>query len=114
MSQPDMSDMGAILAQAQQMQEQLEAAQQEIINTTVVGEAPGGLVKVTMAGSGEVHDIAIDPKVVDPDDVETLQDLVVGALGEAARKVSELAEEKMGPLSQGFGGGADGMPGLGF
>lgn len=114
MSQPDMPDMGALLAQAQQMQEQLEAAQQEIVNSTVVGEAPGGLVKVTMAGSGQVHDIEIDPKVVDPEDVETLQDLVIGALAEASRKVSELAEEKMGPLSQGFGGMDGGMPGLGL
>ena len=66
MTQPDMN---AILQQAQQMQAQLQAAQQEIVASTIVGEAGGGLVKVTMQGSGEVTDIAIDPKVVDPEAV---------------------------------------------
>ncbi|WP_084210150.1 YbaB/EbfC family nucleoid-associated protein [Corynebacterium sphenisci] len=111
MTQPDMN---AILAQAQQMQSQLEAAQQEIIASTVEGVAGGGLVKLTMTGAGEVTDIAIDPKVVDPEDVETLQDLVVGAFGDATGKVAELAEQKMGPLSQGFGGLGDALPGMGL
>ncbi|WP_080793043.1 YbaB/EbfC family nucleoid-associated protein [Corynebacterium pacaense] len=102
MTQPDMSQ---ILAQAQQMQAKLQEAQREIVNSSVVGDAANGLVTVTMAGSGEVTAVSIDPKVVDPDDVETLQDLVQGAFLDAHKKVAELAEEKMGPLSQGFGGG---------
>src|SRR5271154_3157751 len=71
--QPDMS---ALLAQAQQMQQQLMAAQQRLIDSEVHGEAGGGLVKVTVKGSGELVAINIDPKVVDPEDVETLQDLI--------------------------------------
>ena len=102
MSQPDMN---AILAQAQQMQAQLEAAQAEIVAASVVGEAGNGLVKVTMRGSGEV---------VDPEDVDGLQDLILGAFGDATHKVQALAEEKMGPLSQGFGALGDGPSGLGF
>ena len=79
--QPDMS---ALLAQAQQMQQQLMAAQQRLANAEVHGKAGGGLVEVTVKGSGEVVAVKIDPKVVDPDDVETLQDLIVGALADAS------------------------------
>ncbi|MBV7294440.1 YbaB/EbfC family nucleoid-associated protein [Corynebacterium sp. TAE3-ERU12] len=111
MNQPDMN---AILQQAQQMQSQLQAAQQEIIASTVEGEAGNGLVKIAMTGGGEIKDITIDPKVVDPDDVETLQDLVLGAFQDATGKVSELAEQKMGPLSQGFGDLGGGLPGMGL
>ncbi|WP_343574359.1 YbaB/EbfC family nucleoid-associated protein [Mycobacterium sp.] len=99
--QPDMS---ALLAQAQQMQAQLMAAQQRLIDTQVHGEAGGGLVKVTVKGSGEVVAVNIDPKVVDPDDVETLQDLIVGALANAAQQVADLAQEQLGPLAGGMGG----------
>lgn len=104
MTQPDMN---AILQQAQQMQAQLQQAQQEIVASTVIGEAGNGLVKVTMQGSGEVKDLAIDPKVVDPEDVDGLQDLVLAAFQDATAKVQALADEKMGPLSQGFGGMGD-------
>lgn len=103
MTQPDMNQ---ILAQAQQMQAELQAAQQEIVASSVTGEAGNGLVKVTMRGTGEVTDVAIDPKAVDPEDVDTLQDLVVGAFQDAHKQISALAEEKMGPLSQGFGNDA--------
>ena len=71
--------MSALLAQAQQMQQQLMEAQEKLANAEVHGQAGGGLVQVTMKGSGEVVAVPIDPKVVDPDDVETLQDLIVGA-----------------------------------
>ena len=71
--------MSALLAQAQQVQQKLMEAQEQLANTEVHGQAGGGLVQVTMKGSGEVVGVSIDPKVVDPDDVETLQDLIVGA-----------------------------------
>lgn len=100
MSQPDMSQ---ILAQAQEMQSKLQEAQQEILASTVDGEAGNGLVKVTMDGGGNVSEVQIDPKIVDPEDVETLQDLVTGAFQDAHKKVADLAEQKMGPVSQGFG-----------
>ena len=71
--------MSALLAQAQQVQQKLMEAQEQLANAEVHGQAGGGLVQVTMKGSGEVVGVSIDPKVVDPDDVETLQDLIVGA-----------------------------------
>ncbi|MET0318208.1 MAG: YbaB/EbfC family nucleoid-associated protein [Rhodococcus fascians] len=105
--QPDMS---ALLAQAQQVQQKLMEAQEQLANTEVHGQAGGGLVQVTMKGSGEVVGVSIDPKVVDPDDVETLQDLIVGALTDAARQVTILAQDRLGPLAGGMG--ELGVPGL--
>ena len=101
MSQPDMND---VLAQAQKMQAQLEQVQQEILASSVVGEAGNGLVKATMDGSGQVSDISIDPSVVDPDDVDGLQDLILGALQNAHQKIADLAKEKMAPFSDVLGG----------
>jgi DNA-binding YbaB/EbfC family protein len=95
--------MSALLAQAQQMQQQLMQAQEELAATDVHGQAGGGLVQVTMKGSGEVVAVSIDPKVVDPDDVETLQDLIVGALTDASAQVAELAQSRLGPLAGGLG-----------
>ncbi|ORB01070.1 YbaB/EbfC family nucleoid-associated protein [Mycolicibacter minnesotensis] len=103
-------DMSALLAQAQQMQQRLLQAQQELAVTEVHGEAGGGLVKVTSNGSGEVLAVHIDPKVVDPEDVETLQDLIVGALADASKKAHTLAQQRLSPLAGGMGG-ALGMPG---
>src|SRR3984957_6895502 len=99
--QPDMS---GLLAQAQQMQQELMAAQQRLINSEVHGKAGGGLVEVTVKGNGEVVAVKIDPKVVDPDDVETLQDLIVGALADASKQVTAMAQEQLGPLAGGMGG----------
>ncbi|ARU47046.1 YbaB/EbfC family nucleoid-associated protein [Corynebacterium silvaticum] len=101
MTQPDMSQL---LAQAQQMQAQLQEAQREILASTVTGTAGNGLVSIDIQGNGMVSSVTIDPKVVDPEDVDTLQDLIVGAFAEAHQKLGELADQKMGPLSQGFDG----------
>ncbi|MEJ3652127.1 YbaB/EbfC family nucleoid-associated protein [Actinomycetes bacterium KLBMP 9759] len=110
--QPGQPDMQMILQQAQKMQEQLMAAQAELATAEVVGQAGNGLVKVTMTAAQEVRAVQIDPKVIDPEDVETLQDLVVGALQDAARAAQELQAEKMGPLAGGLGGDF-GLPSLG-
>ncbi len=104
--------MQALLAQAQQMQQAVMEAQAEIAATDVEGEAGGGLVKVSIKASGEVQTLQIDPKVVDPDDVDTLQDLVVGAINNAMANAQQLAAEKLGPLAGGMGGGS--VPGLPF
>ncbi len=106
-------DMNALFAQAQQMQEQLAQAQEQIAASTVEGQSGGGLVAVTMRGTGEVTGVTVDPKVVDPEDLETLQDLIVGAFGDAHTKVQELAESQLGPLASG-GGLGDMMGGLGM
>jgi nucleoid-associated protein EbfC len=103
-------NMQQLMKQAQKMQQQMEAAQAELAATEVIGSAGGGLVSVTVTGGGELTSITIDPKVVDPDDVETLQDLVVAAVRDANRAVSELTQEKMGPVTGGMGG--LGLPGM--
>ncbi|MBF6062585.1 YbaB/EbfC family nucleoid-associated protein [Nocardia terpenica] len=103
-------DMQALLAQAQQMQEAVMAAQAEIAAAAVEGEAGNGLVRVTIKATGEIQSMRIDPKVVDPSDIETLQDLVVGAVNDAMANAQELAAQKLGPLAGGMGGGS--MPGL--
>ncbi|MGE5696268.1 MAG: YbaB/EbfC family nucleoid-associated protein [Candidatus Sericytochromatia bacterium] len=99
----DTPDMSALLAQAQQMQQQLMEAQEQLAASEVQGQAGGGLVQVTMKGNGEVVGVSIDPKVVDPSDVETLQDLIVGAVADASRQVTVLAQNRLGPLAGGLG-----------
>jgi nucleoid-associated protein EbfC len=112
--QPGQPDMQMILQQAQKMQEQLMAAQAELASAEVTGQAGNGLVQVTMTAAQEVRSVRIDPKVVDPEDVETLQDLVVGAIQDAVRAGQELQAQKLGPLAGGLGGGGGlGLPGLG-
>jgi DNA-binding YbaB/EbfC family protein len=103
-----------IMQQAQKMQEQLIAAQAELASAEVIGQAGNGLVRVTMTAAGEVRAVRIDPQVVDPDDVDTLQDLVVGAMQDAARAAQQLQAEKMGPLAGGLGGDAGGLGLPGF
>jgi nucleoid-associated protein EbfC len=103
-------NMQQLMKQAQQMQQQLQQAQEELAATEITGTAGGGLVTATVLGSGELTALTIDPKAVDPDDVETLQDLVVAAVRDATRQVSEIASEKMGPLAGGLGD--MGIPGL--
>lgn len=110
--QPGQPDMQMILQQAQKMQEQLMAAQAELATAEVIGQAGNGLVQVTMTAAQEVRAVRIDPQIVDPEDVETLQDLVVGAIQDASRAAQELQAEKMGPLAGGLGGDL-GLPGLG-
>lgn len=97
-------DMRQILAQAQQMQQQLVAAQQELAEAEVTGSAGGGLVTATVTGTGELTDLTLDPKVVDPSDIESLTDLIIAAVRDANNSVRRLAEEKIGPLG---GGGLD-------
>ena len=111
--QPGQPDLQMIMQQAQKMQEQLIAAQAELATAEVIGQAGNGLVQVTMTAAGEVRAVRIDPQVVDPEDVDTLQDLVVGALQDAARAAQELQAEKMGPLAGGIGdAGGLGLPGF--
>jgi nucleoid-associated protein EbfC len=111
--QPGQPDLQMIMQQAQKMQEQLIAAQAELATAEVIGQAGNGLVQVTMTAAGEVRAVRIDPQVVDPEDVDTLQDLVVGALQDAALAAQQLQAEKMGPLAGGLGdAGALGLPGF--
>lgn len=107
MAQPNLQ---ALMAQAQQMQSQLMAAQAQLADETVEGHAGGGLVKATVSGTGELISLVIDPAAVEPDDTETLADLVVAAVRDATRMASERAEARLGPLAGGLGG--LGLPGM--
>ncbi|MFC4376747.1 YbaB/EbfC family nucleoid-associated protein [Nocardia halotolerans] len=102
--------MQALLAQAQQMQQAVMQAQAELAESEVQGQAGGGLVQATIKVSGEITALTIDPKVVDPADVDGLQDLVIGAINDAMTNAQQLAADKLGPLTGGAGGGA--LPGL--
>lgn len=97
-------NMQALLQQAQKMQQDLAAAQQELAESTVEGSAGGGLVKATVTGAGELTALVIDPEVIDPDDTETLADLVVAAVHNANEAAQKLQQTKLGPLAQGLPG----------
>ncbi|TXS57795.1 YbaB/EbfC family nucleoid-associated protein [Streptomyces sp. t39] len=103
-------NMQQLLQQAQKMQQDLARAQEELAQTEVEGQAGGGLVKATVNGSGELRGLVISPEAVDPDDTETLADLVVAAVQAANENAQQLQQDKLGPLAQGLGG----MPGLPF
>jgi nucleoid-associated protein EbfC len=107
-------NLNQLMKQAQKMQQELAAAQAELAEAEVTGTAGGGLVTAVVSGSGEIKSIKIDPKAVDPDDVETLEDLVLAALHTASEAARKLAEEKMGPVAGGLGGlgGGLGLPGF--
>jgi nucleoid-associated protein EbfC len=107
--QPNMQEL---LKQAQKMQQDLATAQAELAEAKVAGSAGGGLVKVTVSGVGELLGLVIDPKAVDPEDTETLADLILAAVRDANASAQTLQEQKLGPLAQGLGGG--GLPGMPF
>jgi hypothetical protein len=94
---------------AQQMQRQMQQIQEELGQTTVEGSAGGGAIVVLMNGHREVQNVKISPEVVDPEDVDMLQDLMLAAINDASKKAQDLAEERLGPL---MGGGMPGLPGM--
>jgi len=99
-------DMSALLAQAQAMQQQLIDAQEELANSQFDGTAGGDLVRATVTGSGELVGLVIKAEAVDPEDTETLADLVLAAVRDANHKAQAIAASKLGPLAGGLGGGA--------
>ena len=105
-------DMDKLLQQVGQMQEQMQKAQDELANEIVEATAGGGMVTVTANGAGEIKQIKIDPKAIDPDDPEMLADMVLAAVNEAIRSARSLMETKLGGLAGGALGGL-GLPGLG-
>jgi len=93
----------------QAAQEMLAKAQQELAEATVEGTAGGGAVRITMTGDQKITGIAIEPDVVDPDDVEMLQDLIMAAIGDASDKASAMQAESFGAITGGLN-----LPGLGL
>ena len=90
-----MKGMGKMMKQARQMQERLNKVMAEL---EVEGSSGGGMVTVKMNGQKQIIDLVIDPEVVDPDDVEMLQDMVVAAINQATAKVDEQMNEQMGGM----------------
>lgn len=105
-------DMDKLLQQMGQMQDQMQKAQEELDNETVEASAGGGMVTVTASGGGDIKQIKIDPKAIDPDDPEMLADMVLAAVNEAIRSARSLQESKLGGVAGGALGGL-GLPGLG-
>ncbi len=100
-------NMKKMMQQAQKLQRQMMETQDSLKDEKVEGSAGGGMVKVVADGQQNILEIHIDPQAVDPADVELLEDMVLAAVTEAAKKSRELAEEKMGALTQGLN-----LPGL--
>jgi len=94
--------MGDMMKQAQKMQADMEAMQAELDERTETVTAGGGAITVTVSGKKEIKEITISPEVVDPDDVEMLQDLVVAAVNEALRKIEEITSGEMAKITGGF------------
>jgi DNA-binding YbaB/EbfC family protein len=105
-------DMNQLFQQMSQMQEQMQKAQAELANETVEATAGGGMVTVIANGAGEIKQIKIDPKAIDPNDPEMLEDMILAAVNEAIRSAQSLMESKLGGLAGGALGGL-GLPGLG-
>ena len=103
-------NMQQLMKQAQKMQQQMVQAQAELAEKQVTGTAGGGLVTATVTGAGDVVALKIKPEAVDPDDIESLEDLVVAAIRDAAANAQELQSQAMGPLAGGLGG--LGLPGM--
>ncbi len=110
---PDMPDLGGLMAQAQQMQQTLLAAQAEAAEQVVEGQSGGGAVRIEVSGAMEFRSVTIAAEAVDPDDVDMLQDLVLAALHDATAKVNELQQGVTDSLGLGGGGGLGAGGGLG-
>ena len=102
-------NMNNIMKQAQKMQKQMEEAQAQLEESSYTATSGGGAVEVTISGKKEITSIKFDPEVVDPDDIEMLEDLIVAATNEALRKVDEESSSAMSKLTGGLGGGIPGM-----
>ncbi|WP_232798181.1 YbaB/EbfC family nucleoid-associated protein [Salinibacter altiplanensis] len=107
MANPGGMNMQDMFGKMMEMQEKMNAAQDELADKTVTAEAGGGMVKVTANGAQEITGIDIDPEAVDPDDLELLEDLVIAGVNKALEDASDMAQEEMknsmgGMLPQGM------------
>ncbi len=99
--------MGNLMKQAQQFQQKLAEIQQELGNKTVTGSSGGGMVTTTVNGRSELIGIAIEREIVNPDDIQLLQDLVVSAVNDGLVKAKQLSQAELGKMTGGLN-----MPGL--
>lgn len=103
-------NMGNLMKQAQKMQKQMEEATKQLEESEVTAAAGGGAVEVTMTGKREVTKVKLSEEVVDPEDIEMLEDLIMAATNEALRKVEELSASSMSKITGGLGGLSGGLP----
>ena len=97
-------NMNNIMKQAQKMQKQMEEAQAQLEESSYTATSGGGAVEVTISGKKEITSIKFDPEVVDPDDIEMLEELTMAAVNEAIRKIEEVSAQKMSKITGGMGG----------
>ena len=102
-------NMNNLMKQAQKMQENMLKAQEEIAVMETTGTAGGGMVTAVVTGTSTLKSIEIKPDVVDPDDIDMLQDLVVAAVNEALKAATEKSQSQMSALTGGLGGGLGGL-----
>lgn len=105
-----MPNMGQLMKQAQQIQTKMAKLQEDLGDRTVEASSGGGMVIAVANGRQEVLSIKIEPEVIDPDDVEMLQDLIMAAVNDALARAKEMVNEEMGKLTKGMN--IPGMPGL--
>jgi len=103
-------DMNKMLEQVQQMQAEMLKAQEQLANETVEASVGGGIVTVTASGAGEIISIKIKPEAIDPDDPESLEDLVLAGVNQAIKNAQDLMQSRLGGAMGGLGG--LGLPGL--
>ena len=103
-------NMNNLMKQAQKMQRQMEEATKELEETEVSASAGGGAVEVTVSGKKEVVKVKLKEEVVDPDDIEMLEDLIMAATNEALRKIEEISSNSMSKITGGLGGLGGGFP----
>jgi len=104
---PGGMNMNSLMKQAQKMQKQMAEMQEDLANKTLEVSSGGGAVKVTVNGEKQILNLQISPEVIDPDDVEMLQDLVMSAVNEALRQMDETVNSQMSQITGGMN-----MPGL--
>ncbi|HER27263.1 MAG TPA: YbaB/EbfC family nucleoid-associated protein [Rhodospirillales bacterium] len=97
-----MKNLGAMMQQAQKMQEKMTALQEELANSQVTGVSGGGMVEVTLSGKHETKSVKIDPALVNNDDIGVLEDLIVAACNDANGKVEQVKADKMSELTGGL------------
>lgn len=97
-----MKNLGQMMKQAQEMQSRMAEMQQRLQETEVVGQSGGGMVQVTINGKHEVRAVKIDPSLVDPEDVEVLEDLIAAAVNDARGKVETYMQDEMEKLTGGM------------
>lgn len=108
---PKGPSMNEMLRQAQKMQQDMQEKQAELESREYDIQAGGGVVKLKINGKRQILSIDIDPEIVDPDDIETLSDILVAAVNEAIKKVDATTEAEMGKITGGMGG-LGGFPGV--